>query len=303
MDKRVPAPDPAAHARDLAAGRRFAFGANWAAFLASVDATRVAEAEASLALMLGAGALAGRRFLDIGCGSGLFSLAARRLGATVHSFDYDPASVACTCELKRRFLPDDPDWTVEEGSALDRAYLERLGSFDIVYSWGVLHHTGEMWRALELAAARVAPGGLLFIALYNDQGRASAVWAAVKRAYCRGSRPTRALLLALGFCRLWGPTLLADLLRGRPLATWRMYGRGGGDKGRGMTPWRDVVDWVGGYPFEVARPDAVFDFLRRRGFALERLRTAGGGHACNEFVFRRGTAPPRAAARQCEPAG
>lgn len=117
------------------------------------------EAKSSLRRMLNVESLEGKTFLDVGSGSGLFSLAARRLGAKVHSFDYDPKSVACTRELKRRYFPEDPQWTIEEGSVLDRDYLTRLGQFDVVYSWGVLHHTGAMWEALGNVAPLVAGGG------------------------------------------------------------------------------------------------------------------------------------------------
>ncbi len=55
-----------------------------------------------------------------------------------------------------------------------------------------------------------------------------------------------------------------------------------------MSPWRDVVDWVVGYPFEVAKPDDLFDFFSVRGFQLERLKTCAGGHGCNELIFRNG---------------
>lgn len=111
---------------------RFAFGANWSRFLSLLNEQRIAEAEQSLRELLGVADLRGKRFLDIGSGSGLFSLAARRLGAEVHSFDYDPQSVACTQELRRRYYPDDPTWRVEQGSVLDSDYLAQLGQFDVV---------------------------------------------------------------------------------------------------------------------------------------------------------------------------
>jgi 2-polyprenyl-3-methyl-5-hydroxy-6-metoxy-1,4-benzoquinol methylase len=270
------------HQQEIAQGQRFQFGANWKLFLAGLDESGIALAEQSLRARLGLDSLAGKRFLDIGSGSGLFSLAARRLGATVHSFDYDPDSVACTRELKRRYYADDAQWSVEAGSVLDEAYLQGLGQWDVVYSWGVLHHTGDQWRALAHVAGLVADGGRLFIALYNDQGWGSRMWTRTKAAYCASPRPLKAVLLALSMIRLWGPTTVRDILKGRPGATWRAYGEG---DGRGMTPWRDVVDWVGGYPFEVSRPEEVFDFFRARGFHLEKLKTCGGGHGCNEFVF------------------
>lgn len=273
------------HALEVARGQRFEFGLNWSRFLATLSEEKIAEAQASLASMIGSDKLTGKRFLDAGSGSGLFSLAARRMGAEVRSFDFDPKSVACTSELKQRYFSTDPAWTVSEGSVLDQDFLGELGQFDIVYSWGVLHHTGSMWQALENVAPLVAPGGTLFISIYNDQGRGSRYWTAIKKAYCRLPKGLKFLVVGPSLVRLWGPTSVRDLLRGRPFKSWRTYGRE-----RGMSPWWDVIDWVGGYPFEVATPDEIFDFYSARGFTLRKLKTCGGGHGCNEFVFTRAEA-------------
>lgn len=267
------------HAAEVARGERFEFGKNWRRFLDLLTPERVAAAENSLRSMLNVKDLRGRTFLDIGSGSGLFSLAARRLGARVHSFDYDPQSVACTDELRRRFFPADPNWTIEAGSALDGAYLESLGTFDVVYSWGVLHHTGNMWKAIENASKCVAGDGLFFISLYNDQGGVSRRWKAVKRLYVRSPRLAKLFIEAACFCGLHGPRILKDTLRGRPREMFKV-------SERGMSVWPDLIDWVGGYPFEVAQPGEVFEFVRQHGFSLARMVTTHS-LGCNEFLFRK----------------
>jgi len=281
------------HAGEIAAGSRFAFGKNWRRFLARLDESRVDAAVASLRRQTGLDTLAGKRFLDIGSGSGLFSLAAMRLGANaVVSFDYDPDSVRCGVELKARFSPCDDRWRIVEGSILDEPFTRTLGTFDIVYSWGVLHHTGDMYRAFANAAALVAPSGLLAIAIYNDQGWKSRAWRAVKAAYCRTPGALRPFIfspIAIVFELRWAA---GDLVRGRsPLSRWR-------SAERGMNPWHDWIDWLGGYPFEVATPEAVFDFFHAHGFQLERLITRLGGYGNNEFTFRRDNRFERPAPRR-----
>jgi 2-polyprenyl-6-hydroxyphenyl methylase/3-demethylubiquinone-9 3-methyltransferase len=277
----VPHGERAAHGEQIRAGERFQFGANWQRFLRVLDDSRIATAEASLRSMLECDRLDGKTFLDAGSGSGLFSLAARRLGAEVTSFDFDPQSVACTRELRRRFFPEDPGWAVREGSVLDAGFMSSLGTFDVVYSWGVLHHTGSMWNAIDLASRAVAPGGRFFIALYNDQGLRSAGWRALKRVYCSGFAGRVAVTsVCVPYFVFRG--LLSDVARGRnPLRLYREY-----RQSRGMSIVHDWVDWMGGYPFEVSTPTATFDFLRSRGFRLDRLLSTQG-LGCNEFVFTR----------------
>jgi 2-polyprenyl-6-hydroxyphenyl methylase/3-demethylubiquinone-9 3-methyltransferase len=268
---------------EIQAGQRFAFGTNWGSFVRLVDEDRIAAATASLVHALGAEQLTGRSFLDVGCGSGLFSLAAHRLGARVHSFDFDPDSVTAATALRRDFAPH-ADWAIEAGSVLDPAYLARLGRFDVVYSWGVLHHTGQLWPAIGAVTDLVAPGGRLFISVYNDQGRASRNWLRVKRRYNQSGRVGRKLLVglsALYLGRHWPLRRLVRLVRPVRPATPPA------PRTRGMSRRHDMVDWVGGYPFEVARPEEVFRFVAARGFELRYLTTCGGGLGCNEFVFQR----------------
>lgn len=263
---------------------RFAFGDNWARFLNVLNDDRINEAEASLRKMLAVEDLEGKTFLDIGSGSGLFSLAARRLGAKVFSFDYDPQSVACTAELRGRYFSDDADWVVSEGSALDAKYLERLGVFDIVYSWGVLHHTGAMWLGIENAMSRVGSGGRLYIALYNDQGLKSHVWWLVKWLYNRLPRPVNTLYaISLGLLTN-ALNIIKYTLKGKPMAAISPlldY-----KSKRGMSVTHDLIDWMGGFPYEFVSNELMISYMRRRKFELVSTLPATS-LGCHQWVFRR----------------
>ncbi len=262
-------------------GERFAFGENWFRFFKVLDEDRIQEAEISLQTMLGIDRLDGLTFLDAGCGSGLLSLAAWRLGARVHSFDYDPQSVATTLEVRRRYCNDENLWHAETGSVLDTSYLRGLGQFDIVYSWGVLHHTGNMWQAMENITPLVAPSGQLFIALYNNQDIISKFWLRVKRLYCSGLIGRSIVVPTLiSYFVIMG--FLGDILRLKnPILRYTEY-----RKQRGMSRLYDWLDWLGGYPYETAKPEDVFNFYVDKGFNLTRLTTCQS-LGCNQFIFSR----------------
>jgi len=267
------------HAAEVAGGERFQFGNNWRRFISLVNEERIEQAEASLRERFACDSLVGKTFIDVGSGSGLFSLAARRLGARVHSFDYDPQSVACTSTLKQRYFDGDTDWTIEQGSVLDVAFLETLGTYDIVYSYGVLHHTGQMWPALENVLRLLRSGGALFLTIYNDQGHKSVRWLKKKRRY---NVLPDFLKLPYVFWILVPRHVLMFLIclaRLKPKRYFQAWATS-----RGMNPWYDMIDWIGGYPFEVAKPEEIFSFYKARGLQLESMMTTSS-NGNNEFVF------------------
>jgi 2-polyprenyl-3-methyl-5-hydroxy-6-metoxy-1,4-benzoquinol methylase len=259
---------------EVSQGQRFAFGRNWERFAAGLDDEQVEGAVRSLKQLLPF-ELAGRSFLDAGSGSGLSSLAALRLGAReVTSFDFDETSAETTAALRTREGATTP-WAVHMGSVLDADFLHGLGHFDVVYSWGVLHHTGDQWTAMDNLLPLVAPGGHLAVALYNDQGLPSRLWKRVKHSHVRGGPLTRGAIEAAGAAYFGARRVAGRVLGERS------------ERPRGMEFWTDVRDWVGGWPFEVAGPDEVVDHVHGQGLRLVRLRTVAGRLGCNEFVFVR----------------
>ncbi len=256
----------------------FSFGENWRKYLAGLTDERVAHAEASLRQAFRGAEFRGRHFVDVGCGSGLFSLCASRLGAArITSIDVDPNSVACA-EVLRRRAGDPANWTIRRGSVLDVSFLGTIGPADLVYSWGALHHTGAMWTALGNVVTMVAPGGLLCVALYN-RPRLPVLQMALKRTYNRLPPVLRPALVGL-----YAGTLLGAVgVTGRnPIRYVREYGR----RFRGMSFWRDVEDWLGGLPFEFTSSEKVTAFVARRGFAVEAVTRRRPG-ANDEYLFRR----------------
>ena len=262
---------------------QFDFGENWAAYSAhAINAARVEQARSDFAALLaGAGGVSGKSFLDIGFGQGLSLLSAAASGARVFGIDINSR---CGEVLNRNkaLFPDVPngDIPIAIGSILDPGAVDQCrqrspnaDGYDIVHSWGVLHHTGDMRRALHNAAALVKPGGHLVVALYNRHW-SSRLWLAIKYAYCKSPPVLRKGLVWL----LW-PVIY--------VAKWLVTKQNPRKQTRGMAFFYNVVDWVGGYPYEYASRKEVLELVEPLGFRCVRVIPSAVPTGCNEFVFRR----------------
>jgi 2-polyprenyl-6-hydroxyphenyl methylase/3-demethylubiquinone-9 3-methyltransferase len=263
----------------------FAFGKNWASYANLVTEAEIADAVAGLRRLAG-GDLQGKRFLDIGCGSGLHALAALRLGASeVLAVDIDPDSVATTRRVLEAHAPGKP-WRVVQKSIFD-ADSGSLGQFDVVYSWGVLHHTGDMYQALRRASTLVAANGQFIFALYRHT-RLCWFWKREKRWYAKaGARAQR-------LARLVFTTAFRIVYPIANRASFRTYVKTYAERNRGMEFHHDVHDWMGGWPYESISPAQVDALMRQlglqrvRAFAHEGTPLGLFGSGCDEFAYTRG---------------
>ena len=255
---------------------RFGFGRNWEDFLEKhFSEERVEISRRHLLDFLGMRDLKGQSFLDIGCGSGLHSLAAFRSGAdSIFGFDYDENSVRAS-RVCHEFAGGPAHWTLMQGSVLDTEFMTtRVPKASVVYSWGVLHHTGDVWAAVRNAASRVAQNGLFYIALYSadaDVRPSPEFWLEVKQRYNRAGKMRQRFMVLWYLWRFMGPIDLARRL-------WRNNGT------RGMSLMTDIRDWLGGWPMEYVRDAEVLRVCADLGLSHVRTRT---GEACHEYLFRR----------------
>ena len=263
--------------------KHFSFGKNWKNFLKNLTDKRVEEAEKSLIDFLGGKEnISGKTFVDIGCGSGLFSLAAYRLGARkIVSIDIDDSSVACAKYLHEK-NGSPAHWEIKTGSALNPEFLKSIGQFDIMYSWGVLHHTGNMYQALENVTSLVTPDGKLYIALYNDNQRfmegTSSFWLTTKKIYNKCSSIEKHIIESL-YTTYYIIGLTLNFVN--PITYIRNY-----HSLRGMSFMTDIKDWLGGYPYEYASEEKIISFFKERGFECTKTNPARS-IGCNEFLFKK----------------
>lgn len=259
----------------------FAFGKNWASYASLIDEPQIEEAARGLLKLVPLEDFKNRSFLDIGCGSGLHALGAARLGVSrILAIDIDPDSVATSYAVLSHHNVK-ASWRVETTSVFDLD-ASRQGTFDVVYSWGVLHHTGSMWEAIGKVASMVAPNGVLAIALYRKT-RTDAFWKWEKRLYSRMPRLLQGSIRA-GYIAAFRCAMLAT---GRSFRKYVANYR----SSRGMDFYHDVHDWLGGYPFETANALEVESELSKLGFRPERIfvrpiATGIFGSGCDEFVYR-----------------
>ena len=259
--------------------KRYEFGRNWTRFVEkSASDERVDIAKRHILTFIGRDSLDGLDFLDIGCGSGIHSLAAYQAGAgKIYGFDYDENSVNATNIMRRR-VGEPANWQVERGDVLNDNYVELLGKWNLVYSWGVLHHTGDVWRAIENASKTIATNGLFYIALYSEDVQTNPqFWLEVKQQYNEASTGRRWLM---EWWYVW------SFVMGRnPLKVGQVFARILRHRfTRGMSFFADIRDWLGGWPMEFTRDADVINYLAARGFEKVNIKT---GEACTEFLFRR----------------
>lgn len=270
----------------LSANSHFAFGKNWLDYAKKIDENRISQAVADLQRLSGRLRFDGLSFLDIGSGSGLHSLAAIRMGAArVIGVDIDDDSVAASRNTIAKFAPDHINVRFDNISVFDMTE-DSYGNFDVIYSWGVLHHTGDMYRALTSAASLVTVNGLFMIALYRKTPFCP-MWRIIKQWYSSATphAQRRAIQVRLILQRL------LFRVKGRDLDEHiRTY-----SERRGMDFYNDIHDWMGGYPYESISPEECHTFFANLGFRLDREYVAKPsrylpgllGSGCDEYTFLR----------------
>ncbi|MFT5128686.1 MAG: SAM-dependent methyltransferase [Rhodothermales bacterium] len=253
---------------------RFAFGKNWQSYSQrAITPERIEQARRGFAELLGDIKLSGKRFIDIGFGQGLSVTIAAEMGADALGIDIDDDNVAAVKATQQAMNCAKPPET-RVASILDQDFVEaHEGAFDIVHSWGVLHHTGNMKQAMKNACSLVNPGGYFICAIYNRHW-SSGPWVAIKWLYCALPSFLQRLMILLVYPVIY-------------VAKWIVTRENPKNKERGMDFMHDVVDWVGGYPYEYANVAEMQKMVGDLGLTCLRTVDAEVPTGCNEFVFQK----------------
>lgn len=258
---------------EFKSGSRFQFGKNWKNFLGTVTESEINKAAEDINLWLETDDLSGKQVIDIGSGSGIHSYVFYTMHAKeLISFDYDEDSVEATKKVWQK-AGSPSNWKTMQGSILDIEFIKYLGMFDIVYSWGVLHHTGEMWKAIENAITLVKPGGIFWISIYQ-KGSGYFKALKLKKKYNKSSKIGKKIMIYQRVIRL----MAGRLLRGKNPLNWNQRTT------RGMNVYNDLVDWLGGLPYEVATTEEITEFCTKHGLQLKKISAMPEG-ACSIYLF------------------
>lgn len=253
---------------------RFAFGRNWQSYSQNaLTSDRIEQARGTFRVLVDGIELRGKRFIDIGFGQGLSLVAALEMGANAVGIDIDKDNVLALQRTQQAMAcMRTPE--VHVASILDASFVQNnKGGFDIVHSWGVLHHTGNMRQAVENACTLVADDGYFICSIYNKHWSCS-FWKTIKWSYNKLPPILQRLLVGLLYPVIY-------------MAKWIVIRRNPKKKERGMDFFHDVVDWVGGYPYEYATHGQIKSMVCEHGFKCLRVRPAQVPTGCNEFVFQK----------------
>jgi SAM-dependent methyltransferase len=262
---------------------KFDFGSNWNSFFKKVNEQNIQKSIDSILELCPKEIVAGKSVIDIGCGSGINSIAFERIGArTVSAVDVDKGCLDTTNEMILRFT-NAQKFQVFHCDILETEKLPN-SKFDLVYSWGVLHHTGNMNLAIMNSIKLVNQSGYLFIALYRKTAFCD-YWRFAKRTYVKSPIVLQKLYFLLAVMSF----IPYDCIRGKvmPSTLIKSY-----SSSRGMNYFTDIRDWLGGYPYESIKSHDLETLIESQGFKLIKSNAKPyhfglRGSGCDEFLFKR----------------
>ncbi len=255
------------------------FGENWKDFsLNALQGINIEQSMNDFKILINNENIEGKTFLDIGFGQGLSLLHATQLGAKTVGCDINPTCKEVLENNKQKYFNlKDTTIPVVVGSIIENETIESLkrinNKFDIVHSWGVLHHTGDMWKAIDNCTDLVNNNGKLIISIYNKHW-SSAMWKFIKWFYNISPKFIQWLMIKIFYIVIFIAKFLVTFKN--PLK-----------KERGMNFYYDIIDWIGGYPYEYATMDEINDYVSKKGYVLLSKVKAQVPTGCNEFIFKR----------------